>query len=182
MIGQTKAIPVGAGRTTAVTAVGIIGFAAALAIASQAAIPVPGSPVPITLQPLVVVLAGFWLGPIAGAASMILYLMAGAAGLPVFAPIGLPGFARLIGPTGGYLLAYPLAAYVAGFLVLRARGYFMRVGAAAAGIIMIYAGGVAQLTIITGSLERAALLGLLPFLALDAVKAALAGIVDPRRR
>ncbi len=71
---------------------------------------------PITLQPLVVVLAGMWLGPVAGAASMVLYLLAGAAGLPVFSPFGAPGIARFFGPTGGYLFAYPVAAFVAGAL------------------------------------------------------------------
>ena len=95
------------------TAVGVVGFAAALALASQVAIPVPGTPVPITLQPFVVVLAGLWLGPVAGAASMLLYLAAGALGLPVFAPMGAMGVARLAGPTGGYLLAWPLAAWIA---------------------------------------------------------------------
>ena len=92
----------------------IVGFAAAVAAASQIAIPLPWTPVPITLQPMLVILAGMWLGPVAGAASMVLYLAAGAAGLPVFTPIGAPGIARFFGPTGGYLIAYPVAAYVAG--------------------------------------------------------------------
>src|SRR3954451_19427594 len=88
------------------TAVGVVGFAAAVAMASQIAIPLPFTPVPITLQPMLVILAGMMLGPIAGATSMLLYLAAGAAGLPVFTPVGAPGIARLFGPTGGYLLAY----------------------------------------------------------------------------
>ena len=87
-------------RDTRTTALGVAGFAVALAAASQVAIPLPGTPVPMTLQPLVVVLAGLWLGPIAGATSMALYLAAGMAGLPVFAPMGAPGFARLIGERG----------------------------------------------------------------------------------
>src|SRR3712207_2155280 len=97
-------------------AIGAVAFAAALAAASQIAIPLPGTPVPITLQPLVVVLAGLLLGPRAAAASMVTYLAAGALGLPVFAPVGAPGVARLVGPTGGYLLAYPAAAVVAAVL------------------------------------------------------------------
>src|SRR5687768_10073277 len=100
-------------RRRGLSLVGIAGFAVALAAASQVSIPLPNTPVPITLQPLVVVLAGLWLGPVAGAASMITFLLAGAAGLPVFSPIGAPGLARLLGPTGGYLLAYPVAAFVA---------------------------------------------------------------------
>src|SRR6059058_2472662 len=105
-----------AARPSRVTVVGVIGFAAAVAAASQIAIPLPFTPVPITLQPMLVVLAGMWLGPRAGASSMMLYLAAGAAGLPVFTPIGAAGIARFVGPTSGYLLAYPVAAYVAGAL------------------------------------------------------------------
>src|SRR3954470_24244014 len=92
--------------------IGIVGFAAAVAAASQIAIPLPFTPVPITLQPMLVILAGMMLGPVAGAASMLLYLAAGASGLPVFTPVGAPGVARLFGPTGGYLIAYPAAAFL----------------------------------------------------------------------
>src|SRR5512146_841543 len=75
-------------RSRLITVVGIVGFAAALAAGSQVAIPIPGTPVPITLQPFLVVLAGMMLGPVAGAASMLLYIAAGMSGLPVWAPIG----------------------------------------------------------------------------------------------
>ncbi|HWJ22342.1 MAG TPA: biotin transporter BioY [Gemmatimonadaceae bacterium] len=169
------------GRVGTTRAIGIIGFAAALAVASQAAIPLPGTPVPITLQPLLVVLAGLWLGPTAAAASMALYLAAGAAGLPVFAPVGAPGVLRLLGPTGGYLIAYPFAAFAAGWLGERATSFVARAAAAAAGILVLYVGGLAQLTLLTGSLEHAALLGVLPFAALDAVKALVAALVSPSR-
>ena len=168
-------------RDRRIAVAGIVGFAAALAAASQVAIPVPGTSVPMTLQPLAVVLAGMCLGPAAGAASMVLYLAAGAAGLPVFAPEGLAGVARLLGPTGGYLLAYPLGAYAAGWIVRRRpRPFAWRVLAAACGIALIHAGGVAQLAVLTGSLTRAFVLGSLPFLALDAVKAVLAACYSPR--
>src|SRR3954468_1456092 len=96
-------------RARCVTVGGLFGFAAALAAASQVAIPIPGTPVPITLQPLIVVLAGLSLGPSAAVTSMVLYLLVGAVGVPVFAPMGPPGIARFLSPTGGYLLAYPLA-------------------------------------------------------------------------
>ena len=167
-------------RQRALTLLGVVGFAVALAAASQVAIPVPGTPVPITLQPLVVVLAGFWLGPAAGAASMVLYLCAGALGLPVFQPFGAPGVARLIGPTGGYLLAYPVAAAVAGLLVARTTTLLGRFGAAAAAIAVIYLGGLAQLTLLTGDLRLATFLGILPFVAWDVGKAAVAALVRPR--
>jgi len=85
--------------------------------AAQVSIPLPGTPVPMTLQPMAVLLVGGLLGARLGALSMILYLAMGAAGLPVFtpSPLLLPGIARLFGQTGGYLLAYPIAAYAVGW-------------------------------------------------------------------
>ena len=167
-------------RDTRTMALGIAGFAVALAAASQVAIPLPGTPVPMTLQPLVVVLAGLWLGPIAGATSMALYLAAGMAGLPVFAPMGAPGFARLIGPTGGYLWAYPAAALVAGLVASRRRDFAFRLLAAAAGIAVIHAGGFLQLRLLTGSAERAIAMGATPFLLLDVLKALTAAALSSK--
>src|SRR5882762_9124912 len=92
--------------------------------AAQVSIPLPGTPVPMTLQPMAVLLVGGLLGARLGALSMIVYLAMGAAGLPVFtpSPLLLPGIARLFGQTGGYLLAYPVAAYAVGALVSPGRG------------------------------------------------------------
>src|SRR5687767_7298003 len=168
-------------RATPATIARVVGFTIALAAAAQVAIPLPGTPVPFTLQPLLVVLAGFWLGPVAGAASMTLYLLAGAVGLPVFAPVGAPGVARLLGPTGGYLLAYPVAAAVAGALSRGGASYVTRALAALAGMAVLYLGGLAQLAVITGSIGTAALLGVAPFAGLDVVKALLAAALAPRR-
>jgi biotin transport system substrate-specific component len=167
-------------RDTRTTVLGVAGFAAALAAASQVAIPLPGTPVPMTLQPLVVVLAGLWLGPIAGATSMALYLVAGAAGLPVFAPMGAPGFGRLIGPTGGYLWAYPVAAFVAGLVASRRRDFAFRLLAAAAGIAVIHVGGFLQLLLLTGSAERAIALGATPFIPLDLLKVLTAAALSSK--
>lgn len=178
---QVRSMDTVAARSRALSVVGIVGFAVALAAASQVSIPLPNTPVPITLQPLVVVLAGLWLGPMAGATSMVLFLAAGAAGLPVFAPMGAPGLARLLGPTGGYLLAYPVAAFLAGTLAPAGARFVRRFGAATAGMVAIYLGGFAQLVAITGSLETAAVLGVLPFAALDIVKALVAAVIPPRR-
>jgi biotin transport system substrate-specific component len=167
-------------RPTRVVAIGVVGFAIALALASQIAIPLPGTPVPITLQPLVVVLAGMWLGPVAGPASMVLYMIAGALGLPVFSPYGAPGMARFVGPTGGYILAYPVAAYVAGTLSRRMTSVLGRWIAALAGSAVLLLGGLTQLTILTGSITAALPLAIHPFLPLDAVKAFIAALLVPK--
>jgi len=166
------------------TIAAVVGFAAALAAAAQVSVPIPFTPVPFSLQPLVVALAGLMLGPVAGAASMALYLAAGAAGLPIFSPIpGLPqGIARFMGPTGGYLIAYPIAAWVAGTVAGKQSTYFRRFIAACAGILMIFVGGIAQLTVINQSFSRAIELGITPFVPLDAVKALIAAaIATPRK-
>ena len=168
-------------RDRQLTVVGAIGFAAAMTLAAQIAIPIPGTPVPFTLQPLAVVLAGMCLGPVAGAASMVLYLLAGAVGLPVFAPIGAPGVLRLIGPTGGYLLAAPAAAAIAGLVARRLPAFSGRLLAAFLGIATLYVGGVSQLELLTGSLERAAALGTAPFILADLAKVVVAAALAPPR-
>jgi len=169
-------------RTTRTRAIGILVAVAALALASQFALPLPGTPVPLTLQPLVIVLAGLVLGPVDAAMAMVLYLGLGAAGLPVFQPIGAPGIARLLGPTGGYLLAYPVAAAVAGWLGAGRESFTSRALAAMAGILVLYVGGIAQLTLLTGSVATAAVIGALPFVAADAVKALVAAGIAGRFR
>ncbi len=150
---------------------------ALVALASQVAVPLPGTPVPMTLQPLAVLIVGGLLGNWLGAASLLLYLALGAAGLPVFTPVGLPGVLRLLGPTGGYLLAYPLAAYAVG----RLAGDGQQIGrvalAAFAGLVLIHLGGLAQLLVLTGSLARAAQFGTVPFLLGDFVKLVLAVLI-----
>ena len=162
-------------------AAGILIVAAALALASQIAVPLPGTPVPLTLTPFVVVLAGLLLGPLDAAAASVLFLAAGAAGLPVFAPIGAPGLARLLGPTGGYLLAYPLAAAVAGWLGAGRERFAARLVAAVAGMLVLYLGGLAQLAVITGSVAAATVIGVLPFAAADLAKAIVAAALSGRR-
>jgi biotin transport system substrate-specific component len=163
--------------------VGVLGFTLALAAAAQVAIPMPGTAVPFTLQPLVVVLAGLMLGPGFGAASMLLYLAAGAAGLPVFAPIGAPGIARFLGPTGGFLIAFPAAAFVAGYLSRRTTTLLGRWVAALLGMLVVFVGGVAQLAILSGGLGPAVALGVTPFAVLDIVKAFIAALIArPRVR
>src|SRR6266568_3200655 len=166
-----------------VTAV-ILG-AAFVALAAQVSVPLPGTPVPMTLQPLAVLLVGGLLGARLGAASMVLYLALGIAGLPVFTPtVPLVGIARLLGPTGGYLLAYPVAAFAVGWLVTPglAPGVnpprLARVALGVlAGLVLIHLGGLAQLLILTGNVSAAARLGTWPFLLGDLAKLAVATAV-----
>src|SRR2546425_3430668 len=159
-----------------------VGLAALLvALAAQVSVPLPGTPVPMTLQPMAVLLVGGLLGARFGALSLILYLAMGAAGLPVFTPtVPLVGFARLFGPTGGYLLAYPIAAYAVGALLTPgappgvSRTQWVRAALAVlAGLVLIHLGGLAQLAILTGNLAAAARVGTVPFLLGDLLKIAL---------
>ncbi|MDB4914032.1 MAG: hypothetical protein JWM95_1676 [Gemmatimonadetes bacterium] len=169
-------------RTPRTRALSILLAVGVLALSSQFALPVPRTPVPITLQPLVVVLVGLMLGPVDAVVAMVAYLAAGAAGLPVFSPIGAPGLLRLFGPTGGYLLAYPIAAAVAGKLGAGKTSFVTRALAAEAGILMLYLGGLAQLSVLSGSIATAAMLGVVPFVAVDAVKALVAAAIAGTRR
>ena len=154
------------------------------AAAAQFTMPLPFTAVPFVLTPMVVLLAGAALGSRLGALSQVLYLAAGAAGLPVFAPsVTLPpGALRLLGPTGGYLLAYPVAAFVTGWLAERGwdRRYLSSAAAMLAGLAIIFAGGVSWLAIsFSQTLTAAFASGLVPFVALDAVKVAAAAAILP---
>jgi biotin transport system substrate-specific component len=160
----------------------VAGVATATAVAAQVSVPLPFTPVPLTLQPMVVLLGGAMLGARLGAASQALYLMAGVAGLPVFALSGglSMGLLRLVGPTGGYLMAYPLAAAVVG--TLASRGLDRRMGGAAlamlAGLAVIFTGGVSWLAKDTG-LQTALMLGLYPFVLVDVLKIVAASMLLP---
>lgn len=158
-------------------AIGAVVFAIATAVGAKIQVILPGTPVPFTFQPLVVLLAGALLGARLGAASQILYLAAGVIGIPAFAFGG--GAAYLLGPTGGYLLAYPVAAAVVG--VLASRGTARTLVAMLAGLGVIYAGGAAWLAVQFGA--GAVLgMGLLPFVLADLVKVGLGAVVAAHLR
>lgn len=171
----------------ATKAVAVLFFTALTAAAAQISVPLPFTQVPLTFQPTVVLLSGLVLGPRLAAMSQILYLAAGIAGLPVFAasPILAPGAWRLLGPTGGYLLSYPLAAFVVGSLARRGfdRRYLTSILAMALGLVVVYACGTLWLAYasVGGSavgLATAFATGVAPFVVADLVKlAAAAGIV-----
>jgi biotin transport system substrate-specific component len=171
--GAVAASPrVAAGRRLAGIALGVL----AVALAAQVAVPVPFSPVPMTLQPLAVLAVGGLLGAGGGVAALVAYLGLGMAGLPVFAG-GAGGAVHLVGPTGGYLLAFPVAAGVTGALVGRAPGVLRALGACALGMIVIHVGGVAQLALLGGDAAAAFRVGFLPFVTGDLLKVGLAAAV-----
>jgi len=146
-----------------------------VALSAQVALPVPFSPVPMTLQGLAVILVGGVFGAAAGAGAMVLYLLAGIFGAPVFA-MGGSGLARLLGPTGGYLLAFPVAAIVSGAVAERGQLTRCFLGALAA-MLVIHLGGWAQLALLSGTATRAATLGVAPFLVQDLLKVVIAALV-----
>jgi biotin transport system substrate-specific component len=149
--------------------------------AAQVSVPLPFTPVPFSVAPMVVLLGGAVLGSRLGAASQVLYLALGIAGLPVFAAAALPqGPLRLLGPTGGYLMAYPAAAFLAGWLAERGfdRRYWTSFVAMAAGLGVIFAGGVIWLSFVSG-LPVALRLAFWPFVAADLLKVAIAAAVLP---
>lgn len=147
----------------------------ATAVGAQIAIPLPFTPVPVTLQTLFVLLAGVVLGPRVGFVAMVAYVLLGAAGLPVFAA-GKAGVPVLVGPTGGYLLGFPFAAAVAGWLAAERKSWARLIMAWLGGTGVVFLFGVAQLAVVTGSdLSTAARLGMTPFLP-GAVLKAFVGI------
>ena len=157
-------------------ALGVVAFAVATALGAQVAVWLPWTPVPVTLQPLFVILAGAMLGPRLGALSIGAYVAVGALGAPVFANGGA-GLPWLLGPTGGYLLAAPVAAFAAGAVAGR-DGDLRLVAGLVLGVATMYLGGVAQLVGVTGqTLSAAAAAGVAPFLVGDATKVALAFFV-----
>jgi biotin transport system substrate-specific component len=147
----------------------------------------PFTPVPFTLQPMIVLVGGAALGGRLGMASQVIYLLAGIAGLPVFAasPVLPQGVLRLLGPTGGFLMAYPLAAFLTGWLAERGfdRRYLTSVVAMAAGLTLIFAGGVTWFAYFASpapvGFSTALQLGLYPFLGVDILKILLAATVLP---
>jgi biotin transport system substrate-specific component len=167
-------------RATAVVFVTVLTI-----VAAQVSIPLPFTPVPFTLQPMVVLLGAAALGSRLGASAQILYITAGLAGLPVFAasPVLPQGVARLLGPTGGYLMSYPFAAFLTGYLAERGldRRYLTSVSAMGAGLAVIFTCGVLWLAfgVPHAGVSAAVASGLVPFLPADIVKVFLAAAVLP---
>jgi biotin transport system substrate-specific component len=164
------------GTLTIRRVLGVMVGALVVALAAQVSVPVPLSPVPMTLQPLAVLVVGGLLGAGGGLAALVTYLALGILGLPVFAG-GSSGIVRLIGPTGGYLLAFPLAAGLVGALANGGRGALRVLLACALGMALIHLGGVAQLALLGGDPALAFRVGFVPFFTGDLLKVGLASAV-----
>lgn len=169
----------------------VLFLTALTAAAAQVSFPLPFTQVPFTFQPMVVLLGGLVLGSRLGFTSQVLYLMAGIAGLPVFAASATlpPGILRLFGPTGGYLMSYPVAAFVVGALAERgfAKRYATSVTAMLVGLAIIYASGTLWLAYFARlasdsaavGLSAALATGVYPFVLADLVKLAAAAGITP---
>jgi biotin transport system substrate-specific component len=171
---------------TAIRVASVLLLAAMTAAAAQVSVPLPFTPVPFTLQPMVVLLGGAVLGARLGMAAQILYLIAGIAGLPVFAASAvLPqGVLRLLGPTGGYLMSYPFAAFLTGLLAESGfdRRYVTSVMAMGAGLLVVFGCGVLWLAFLAhpaAGLDAALRNGLYPFIPADIFKVLVAAAIMP---
>ena len=172
VVSQTATTPVRALKRSLA-----IGLAVLLVAASaQVAVPIPLNPVPITLQPLAILVVGGLLGPAAGAAALVLYLTLGCLGLPVFAS-GSAGFVHLLGPTGGYLMAFPAAAAVAGLGGRGDAGIVRVLACCLLAMAVIHLGGTAHLALLSGDPVTAFRIGFMPFFTGDLLKAGLAAMV-----
>lgn len=164
-------------RTTAI----VLAASAFVAVCAHVALPLAFTPVPLTLQPFAVLLVGLLLTPRTAGAALIAYLAEGAAGLPVFAPglSGSLGLAHLLGPTGGYLLVYPAAAFLISWLYGRgSRTFAWALAAAAAGNLLILAAGALWLGLfIHASAATILTQSVVPFLPGDALKIAAAAAI-----
>jgi biotin transport system substrate-specific component len=161
-----------------------LGASLFVALCAHITIPLmPITPVPLTAQNMAVLLVGLLLGSRRGFAALTFYLVEGMIGLPVFNPTGPGGVAQLFGPTGGFLLVYPFVALLAGYIFERGTKSFFR--AATAGLlaeILLFAGGLSWLFVLTHSLAKAAYLGLYWFLAAELIKIMFAAAIAVRWR
>ena len=162
----------------------VVGASLFVALCARVTIPLlPLTPVPLTVQNLGVLLVGLLLGSRRGFAAMLLYLAEGMVGFPVFNPTGPGGVAQVFGATGGFLLAYPLVAFLAGSIFERCSKTFAR--ATLAGLcaeILLFASGLGWLYLLTHSFAKAAYLGLYWFIAAEVIKVMLAAGIATRWR
>ncbi|PRR80757.1 biotin transporter BioY [Clostridium vincentii] len=156
-------------------------FAAVIAILAQITIPLPFTVVPITMQVFAIILTGIILGARLGSFTVLIYILLGAVGAPVFVQFK-GGFQTLIGPTGGYLIAYPITAAIIGYFSYKyKKNYLMIFLGGVLGLAVCYSIGTTQLMFVANLTPRAALMaGVIPFVPLDILKLILAIIVGTK--
>jgi biotin transport system substrate-specific component len=153
----------------------VIGASLFVALCARISVPLPFTPVPLTLQNFGVLLVGLALGPRRAFAALFLYLAEGLMGMPVFSPMGPGGVAQLLGPTGGFLLAYPFVAGIAGWVFERKseakkKSFARAVLACVLAEIYLFAGGLSWLAILTHSFAQAIRFGLYWFIFAEVIK------------
>jgi biotin transport system substrate-specific component len=161
----------------------VVGASLFVALCARVSVPLPFTPVPLTVQNFGVLLVGLMLGSRRGFAALMLYLAEGAMGLPVFNPTGPGGLVQLFGVTGGFLLAYPFVAWLAGYVMERGRKSFARaVAGGFLGEILLFAGGLGWLAVLTHSVAQAFRWGLYWFVFAEIIKVMLAAGIAARWR
>lgn len=154
-----------------------------VALCARVTLPLPFTPVPLTLQNFGVLLVGLALGPRRAFCALVLYLLEGASGMPVFNPMGPGGLSQLIGPTGGYLMAYPLVALVAGFGAGDTRNFARTLLASTGAELLLFAGGIAWFSLFAHMPAAKALsFTLYPFCFAEIIKIMSASALAPRVR
>ena len=142
-----------------------------VALCARIYVPLPGTPVPLTVQNLGVLLVGLALGSRRGFAAMALYLLEGTMGMPVFSPHGFGGIAQIVGPSGGYLIAYPFVAFLTGYIFERGKPTFSWTALAClAGEVLLFTFGISWLYVYTHSLAKALSFGLYWFIFAEILK------------
>ena len=153
-----------------------------VALCARVTVPLPFTPVPLTLQNFGVLTVGLLLGSRRGFAALTLYLVEGAFGLPVFSPAILgSGIAHLVGPTGGFLIAYPLVAFIAGYIYEHSsRRFAWAALSAVAAEVVLFTGGLSWLAVLTHSVSLALRYGLYWFVFAEVIKVLMAAAVAAR--
>jgi len=187
-LGQPITRPMDRGREWAKQAAIVIAGSLFVALCARVTVPLPFTPVPLTLQNFGVLAVGLLLGSRRGFAALSLYLIEGACGLPVFSPAILgSGITHILGPTGGFLMAYPLVALVAGWIYKRksehsSHRFAWAVLSSVAAELVLFAGGLSWLAVLTHSVSLAIRYGLYWFFFAEVIKVMMAAAIAARWR